>query len=83
MDRMPNASAKSGDSSMLTLATRETPASIGASCRSIGAICRQGPHHGAQKSTSSGPEQSFAAAWKLSVVSSMTAFGRVVDSFTP
>src|ERR1700757_478459 len=41
---------------MSTLATVITPANSSAICSRAGAICLQGPHHSAQKSTSTGPE---------------------------
>src|SRR6202035_2604482 len=38
---------------------------------STGPTTRQGPHHGAQKSTSTGPSDSMTSAWKLLSVTSL------------
>src|SRR5690606_37904486 len=56
MPRTPNFDGVIGFSSMLTLATVSLSAISPAISLSAGAICRQGPHHSAQKSTSTGPD---------------------------
>src|SRR5579863_8765270 len=54
MPRMPKRAAISGSSSTLTLAKRARGSSSLAALSKIGAIARQGPHQGAQKSTING-----------------------------
>src|SRR6516225_4066733 len=44
-----------------------------ASCSRIGVTARQGPHQGAQKSTTTGPSARRTSASKLSSVTSFTA----------
>src|SRR5262245_66546811 len=51
---MPNAAATEGLSSTLILARRNLPAYSSASFSRTGPKTRQGPHQGAQKSTSTG-----------------------------
>src|ERR1700722_19627692 len=46
--------ASSGNFSVSTLSTTAQPASSRATCATCGAAMRQGPHHSAQKSTSTG-----------------------------
>src|SRR6187549_2344219 len=53
---------------MLTLATVTLPASSSEICSSAGAICLQGPHHSAQKSTSTGPSACSTSRSKVSSV---------------
>src|SRR5215467_574409 len=48
---------------MLTLATVSLPANSPASSSSAGPIILQGPHHSAQKSTSTGPS-AFSTSWE-------------------
>src|SRR5215217_5694698 len=54
MPRTPRRSATRGASSTLTLTTFRRPASSCAACSTPGATTRQGPHHGAHRSTSTG-----------------------------
>src|SRR5712692_4083304 len=51
---MPKRLAQSGSLSVLTLATSALPSYSLANSSTAGAIILQGPHHGAQKSTSTG-----------------------------
>src|SRR6266516_132309 len=57
-------------SSVLSLTTRRSGRSEAISS-STGATTRQGPHQGAQKSTSTGPSASMTSAWKLLSVTSL------------
>src|SRR5690606_29706891 len=54
IERMLNAPAISGLSSELTLTSLTLPANSAATFSMIGPSMRQGPHHGAQKSTTTG-----------------------------
>ena len=78
--RTPYCAASSGSAS--TLATRARPANSAASRSSTGAIARHGPHHAAQKSTSTGSERerSSTCASKAAVV---TDSGTAIGSPTP
>ena len=51
---MPNRSASAGTASVSTLATSTRPAVLFAIVASSGAIILHGPHHSAQKSTTTG-----------------------------
>src|SRR5215212_3199645 len=57
-------------SSTLSLTMRRSSRSCAISSRT-GATTRHGPHHGAQKSTSTGVSDSMTSAWKLASVTSM------------
>src|SRR4051812_12040736 len=57
-------------SSTLSLTTRRSSPRSSASSSSVGAMTRQGPHQGAQKSTSTGVSASSTSAWKLLSVTS-------------
>ena len=70
MLRMPKREEVSGLSSLLTLTSRARPLSWAAACSKAGAIMRQGPHHGAQKSTTTGRSVLPTTASKLASVSS-------------
>src|SRR5215218_3395723 len=59
-----------GFSSVLSLTTLRSSRSALISSR-IGATMRHGPHHGAQKSTSTGVSASRTSAWKLVSVTSL------------
>src|SRR5689334_1841286 len=72
MPRTPYFIGVCGFSSMLTLATVTFPAMSVASSSRNGAIIRHGPHHSAQKSTSTGPLARSTSASKLL---SVTAIG--------
>ena len=54
IERMRKRSPSSGRPSVLTLITSARPAMLRAAVSSSGAIMRHGPHHGAQKSTTTG-----------------------------
>src|SRR5262245_64184827 len=54
IERMRKRSPSSGNASVLTLTTTKRPAFDAATFASSGATIRQGPHHGAQKSTTTG-----------------------------
>src|SRR5450755_3372979 len=67
-----NLTAVSWFSSMLSLTTlRVSPRSVAISS-TTGDTRRHGPHHGAQKSTSTGTSDSMTSAWKLLSVTSVT-----------
>ncbi len=59
-------------SSMLSLTTFSSSARSCAISSTTGATMRHGPHHGAQKSTSTGTSDSMTSAWKLLSVTSET-----------
>src|SRR5687768_4507491 len=61
MLRMPYLAAVRGLSSVFSLRNSTLPSYSSASSSTIGATMRQGPHHGAQKSTSTG-----LSAWRTS-----------------
>ncbi len=71
MPRTPYLLGAIGFSSILTLAMVSLPAFSLAISSSAGLICLQGPHHSAQKSTSTGPS---AFSTSFSKVSSVTAW---------
>src|SRR5713226_1487914 len=73
MPWMPNSLASDGLSSTLTLASTNSPAYSSASFSSTGPRTRQGPHHGAQKSTRMGTcrERSRISESKLSSLTSI------------
>src|ERR1700737_4446847 len=60
----PYLAAISGFSSMLTFTISSESACSAAIWSRIGAIIRQGPHHGAQKSTRTGFPLSSTSFWK-------------------
>src|SRR5712691_2488811 len=61
---------------MLSLAKTRRPACSAARLSRIGSTARQGPHHGAQKSTTTGVPDSSTLSWKFaSVTSSIAANG--------
>jgi hypothetical protein len=67
IERTPNCEAISGFSSMLILATFTLPSiSLEISSR-LGAIILHGPHHSAQKSTTTGTLESSTSLWKLAL----------------
>src|ERR1700685_793631 len=72
IDMTLNLIAVSLFSSMLSFTTfRASPRSFAISS-TTGATIRHGPHHGAQKSTSTGTSDSRTSAWKLVSVTSVT-----------
>ena len=68
--RIPKLAGVCMFSSMLSLTIRRSSRSAAISSR-IGAMTRQGPHHGAQKSTRTGFSDSRTSAWKVVSVTSM------------
>ena len=68
MERMPKRSASPRSTSVLSLASRSAGSSWAVAAENAGAICRHGPHHGAQKSTSKGTSERSARARKFSAV---------------
>src|ERR1044071_7071906 len=68
MARTPYLAATASWSSMLTFAIFNLPSSSVANSSRIGAIALQGPHHGAQKSTSTGVVDALTVLLKDSVV---------------
>jgi hypothetical protein len=61
----PNREAESGASSMSTVHTLSLPWYSLAICSIVGAIMRQGPHHAAKKSASTGNGDSITSALKF------------------
>jgi hypothetical protein len=59
---------RSGSASVLTLTTKYRPAFDRATFSNSGATMRQGPHHGAQKSTMTGSGDPLTSASKAVVV---------------
>src|SRR3546814_16889125 len=70
---MRSCCAISGHSSMLTLTSFTAPAALRTTRSSNGVSCLHGPHHGAQKSTSTGTviEASTTSAMKVLLVASL------------
>src|SRR5918993_5939188 len=68
MLRTPSVPATCWFSSTLTLTIFSRPSSSPASPSSTGATARHGPHHGAQKSTSTAPVASRTSCLKLASV---------------
>src|SRR5436190_2724475 len=75
IDRIWNCWAIRGLSSTFTLTTFARPAYFCAICSTTGAIERHGPHHGAQKSTSTG---TLLLTTSRSKVASVTTSGLVL-----
>ena len=78
MPRTPYLRGVCGFSSILTLATVTRPSISVASSSRNGAIILQGPHHSAQKSTSTG---SLAFSTTASKLVSLTAVGFIGGTF--
>src|SRR5690606_27201848 len=74
IERTPYAAESSGLSSEFTLTTLTRPSNSRATLSMIGVSARHGPHHGAQKSTTTGCdfEASMTSRSKVAVVTSMT-----------
>jgi len=72
MLRMPKRAASAWLASVSSLARRTCGSSMLAACAKAGAIVRQGPHQGAQKSTSTGT--SLRPTWR-SKVAPVSAIG--------
>jgi hypothetical protein len=68
MDWMPNRRVRPRSASVLSLASRNAGSSWAVAAENAGAICRHGPHHGAQKSTSNGMSDRSASATKFAAV---------------
>ncbi len=60
--------------SVSSLTSSTAPARAATACSSTGPNWRQGPHHSAQKSTTTGTvaERSITAVWKVSSVTSIS-----------
>src|SRR5882724_10001232 len=72
MLRMLNWLARVGSASVLTFTRRALGSSSAAASENCGAIMRQGPHQGAQKSTTTGTSLRSMCLWKLARVNSIT-----------
>ena len=72
IDWTSNRRLTSGLSSALTLTSLSLPASSPASFSRAGLTIRQGPHHGAHTSTSTGRLDSSTTAWNSSSLASTT-----------
>jgi len=77
MDWMPSCPATAGCSSMFIFTSRTLPRASATTFSRAGCNCLQGPHQGAQKSTSTGwfRESWITSAVKLLVVTSLTGGG--------
>ena len=75
IERMLNACDSSGLSSELTLTSLTRPPNASVTLSRVGPSARHGPHHGAQKSTTTGIvfEASMTSRSKVAVVTSMGA----------
>jgi hypothetical protein len=78
MPRTPYFEGASGFSSMLSLAIVTLPASSSEISSSAGPIILQGPHHSAQKSTSTGPSADITSEWKLLSVMVLVAMAKLL-----
>src|SRR2546421_12434815 len=76
IDWMPYLAAVCGFSSTLSLTILTLPLSVPAISSSAGAIMRQGPHHSAQKSTTTGPVAFNTSDSKVVSETLLTAMGR-------
>src|SRR4051812_1485820 len=76
MPSFANCWARPGFSSVFTFASRTVPFWSFTTCSSSGASARHGPHHGAQKSTTTGvvADRSTTSVMKVSSVTSTTHF---------
>src|SRR4051812_10696201 len=79
IERMPNCEAMPGFSSTLTLAILTLPCISVAISSSAGPIIRQGPHHSAQKSTTTGSDALRTSCSKLVSVTFMVAMHHLFD----
>ncbi len=75
IERTPNLAARSGFSSMFSLAILTLPASSAEISSRLGAIILHGPHHSAQKSTTTGSAESRTSDWKLALSTFTVAMG--------
>src|SRR5689334_4242578 len=69
MPSTPYFSASAASSSTLTFPTTTRPWYSSARAEMVGASARQGPHQGAQKSTTTGLVEASTCCWKLAAVS--------------
>src|SRR5262249_35195338 len=76
IDWMPYLAAVCGFSSTLSLTIFTLPLSVPAISSRAGAIIRQGPHHSAQKSTTTGPVAFNTSDSKVVSETLLTAMGR-------
>ena len=74
--------AVAGFSSTLSFATRTRPAISPANSSNIGAIVRQGPHHGAHKSSSTGSGERMTSASRVASVTVIGLFKGAEESCT-
>ena len=72
IERMPMLAPMPGCASVFTFTTSNSPAASAASFATSGATIWHGPHHGAQKSTSTGSEAVRMSAVKLAAESMST-----------
>src|ERR1700679_1435851 len=79
--RTPYFCGMPGFSSILTLATVTLPPISPASSSSAGAIIRHGPHHSAQKSTTTGNFELRTSAWKEESETLMGAMERTFEKW--
>src|SRR5210317_846515 len=73
--RTPRAAAAEGLLSTSTLTTLILPSISTESSSSDGPICLHGPHHSAQKSTTTGRSESFTILSKVASVAATVAMG--------
>jgi hypothetical protein len=64
MDLILSRWPSSASASVLTFTTMKRPDALAATLASSGATIRQGPHHGAQKSTTTGTAALLIRKWK-------------------
>src|SRR4051794_36118704 len=81
----PKAEAICGFSSMLTLARTTWPSVSSTTFSMIGPSVRHGPHHGAQRSTTTGTccDRSMTSAWKVASVTSSAMASRLTTGSAP
>src|SRR3954462_2179172 len=76
MERMPNRPESSSFASVSTFNTRARPARLVATFAISGATMRQGPHHAAQKSTTTGTDEAEAASKSAAFATSIGSDGK-------
>ena len=80
MERIRNRSPSSGTASVFTFTISHSPAAPVATLSSSGAIIRQGPHHGAQKSTTTGRGDDAMSASNVAASGTSTGSAGEVSS---
>ena len=75
MPRMPSRALGSGWASVFSLTSRASDLSCPAAFENSGPIIRHGPHHGAQKSTTSGTSSTRDALARVAASTSMALPG--------